>query len=142
MRELLRESITDYLNDKLVPVTEGDFVRTPVTGVTLRRDDELNLVFELTSRGWSKESPERYPAGTVRSADELIEFSHVAGWVGTARGVIERGKRSASKGAGESETVETYSARSVELDLQRHVQPSYVMSAALPSNYTICLLTP
>jgi len=142
MRELLRESITDYLNDELVPVTEGDFVRTPVTGVTLRRDDELNLVFELTSRGWSKESPERYPAGTVRSADELIEFSHVAGWVGTARGVIERGKRSASKGAGESERSK----------LTRRAQSSWIFrgtSNPLTScrrrclqNYTICLLTP
>lgn len=85
MREFLRESIIDYFNDQLVSVTKGDFVRAPVTGLTLRRDDELDLVFELTSRGWSKERAERYPAGTVRAADEVIEFRHAAGWIGAAR---------------------------------------------------------
>lgn len=127
MREFLRESVIGYFNDGLVAVTKGAFVRTPVIGVTLSRNVELDLIFELTSRGWSKERPERYPTGTVRSADEVIEFQHAAGWAGAARGVIERGQRSSSKGAGEAETVETYSAHSVELNFQRQAQPSYII---------------
>jgi hypothetical protein len=127
MREFLWESIIDNFNDGLVAVTKGDFVRTPVTGVTLRRNDELDLIFELTSRGWSEEKPDRYPAGTVRAADEVIEFRHATGWVGAARGVVERGTRSRSKRAAEPETIETYSAHSVELNLQRPIQPSHVI---------------
>lgn len=127
MREFLCESIIDAFNDGLVAVTKGDFVRTPVTGVTLRRNDELDLIFELTSRGWSEDRPERYSAGTVRAADEVIEFRHATGWAGAARGVIERGTRSRSKRTAEPETIETYSVHSVELNLQRQVQPSHVI---------------
>ena len=78
MREFLRESIIDDFNDGLVAVTKGNFVKPPVSGVTLSRNEELDLVFELRSSGWGKEKPERYPAGTVRSADEVVEFSHPA----------------------------------------------------------------
>jgi hypothetical protein len=127
MRESLRESIIDYFNDGLVSVTKGDFVRSPVTGLKLSRNDELDLIFELTSLGCSEGEPERYPAGTVRPADEVIEFRHPAGWVGTARGVIECDYRSSSEGVGKTETVETYSAHSIEVNLQRYVQSSYVV---------------
>jgi hypothetical protein len=125
MREFLSESIIDYFNDGHVSVTKNDFIQTPVTGVSLRRNDALDLIFEFTSRGSIKEKPERYPSGTVRSVDEMIEFRHSAGWVGAARGMIELGDR--SSGTGEIQTVQTYSAHTVELDFQRRVQPSYVI---------------
>jgi len=137
MREFFRESIPEDFSDGYVTVTKGDFLNGPITAVTLRRNDELDLVFELTLDGWSKEKPQRYPAGAVRAADEKIEFSHAAGWVGVAHGVIERGVRSHSNRVGQSETVETYSARSVEIDLQRQVQPSFVIEWVLnlPSGF-------
>jgi hypothetical protein len=125
MREFFSESIIDYFNDGHVSVTKNDFIQTPVTGVSLRRNDALDLIFEFTSRGSIKEKPERYPPGTVRSVDEMIEFRHSAGWVGAARGMIELGDR--SSGTGEIQTVQTYSAHTVELDFQRRVQPSYVI---------------
>jgi hypothetical protein len=56
----------------------------------------LDLILELKTRD-HRDKPERYPAGTVRSADEVIEFRHIAGWIGVARGVIDRGARSSSK---------------------------------------------
>jgi hypothetical protein len=127
MREFLCESIIDYFNDRHWSVTTSDFIQTPVTGVSLHRNDELDLIFEFTSRGSIKEKPERYPAGTVRSVDEMVEFRHSAGWVGAARGMIELGDRSSGEVAGEIETVQTYSAHSVELDLRRQIQPSYVI---------------
>lgn len=55
MKEFLRESIIDSFNVGFMAVTKGDFVRTPVTGVKLRRSEELDLIFELTSRGWNRE---------------------------------------------------------------------------------------
>ena len=70
MREFLRESIVDYFNNESVSMTTGDFVQTAVTRATLRRSDELDLIIELTSPGWAKEAPERYPVGTVRRTDE------------------------------------------------------------------------
>jgi hypothetical protein len=57
----------------------------------------------------------------------VIEFHHAAGWVGAARGVVERGTRSRSKRDGESETIESYSAHSVELDFRRQVQSFHVI---------------
>jgi hypothetical protein len=127
MREFLRESIFEDFNTGLMAVTKGDFVTTPVTASKLSRNDELDLILELTSRGWSREKPERYPAGTVRAVEDVIEFQHPGGWIGTARGVVERGVQSRSKRDGDSETIETYSAHSVELDFQRQVQPSHVI---------------
>lgn len=98
-----------------------------MTSVKLRRNEELDLIFELTSRGWSSGKPELYPAGAVRSADEAMEFRHTSGWIGVARGVIWRGERSTAKGPADAETVERYSAHSVELDLQRQVKASHVI---------------
>jgi len=130
VKEFLFETIADYFHDGLIAVTKSDFVTTPVTGVGFRRNEELDLILELKS-GARKDKPERYPAGTVRSADDVIEFRHIAGWIGVARGVVERGTRSSSNSAGVGETVETYSAQSVEIDLQRDIQPSYTIEWVL-----------
>jgi hypothetical protein len=136
MREIFCESIVDYFNDGPVRVTNGDFVRTPVTRVKLNRNEALDLIFELTSPGADEARPERYPAGDVRAVDEIIEFHHPAGWVATARGVIERHWRH-SLSRGETTTVEVYSAHSVELELQRQVPPCYIIEWVynLPDQY-------
>jgi hypothetical protein len=119
MRALFQESITTLFNDGLVAVTKGDFVRMPVTAISLQRNYDLDLIFELTSRGWSEDKRDTDPAGTVRYANEIIEFAHIAGGVGIARGVIPRGTTTShSIRQGEAETVETFSAASVEMDFQ------------------------
>jgi hypothetical protein len=130
MKEFFSETITDYFQGGLVTVSKGDFVTTPVTGVVLNRNEELDLILELKSRTRT-DKRERYPAGTVRSADEVIEFCHVAGWIGVARGVIERDTHSSTNSAGETETAETYSAHSFEIDLQREARPSYTIEWVL-----------
>jgi hypothetical protein len=127
MREFLFENIADLFSVGPVALVKSALATTPVAGVTLRRNDELDLILELRSRGHRKDNPERFPAGTVRRADEEIEFAHAAGWKSIARGVIEGTRRSGSTAAGEYETVETYSAQSVELDFQRQIQSSYVV---------------
>lgn len=89
MKNFFSETIFDYFHDGLVVVTKGDFVTTPVSGATLRRNEELDLILELKSRE-RKEKPERYAAGTVRLADEVIEFRHLGGSLGhPVRAVIE-----------------------------------------------------
>jgi len=130
MKEFLFETIADYFHDGLVALTKGDFVTTPMTGAALRRNQELDLILELKSRE-RKDKPERYPAGTVRSAEEVIEFRHMAGWIGIARGVVERDTHSSTNRAGEVETVDTYSAQSFEIDFQREVHPSFTMEWVL-----------
>jgi hypothetical protein len=130
MKEFLFETIADYFHDGLMTVTKGDFVTAPVTGATLRRDEELNLILELKSRE-RREKPERYPAGTVRSADEVIEFRHLGGCTGIARGVVERGMRSHSNSAGDGETIDIYSAQSFEINMQREAQPAYTIEWVL-----------
>lgn len=130
MKEAFSETIFDYFHDGLMVVTKGDFITTHVTGTTLRRDEELDLILELKSRG-RQDKPDRYPAGTVRSADEVIEFRHLAGPTGIARGVVERGTLSRSNSAGETETIETYSAQSFEINMQREAQPSYTIEWVL-----------
>ena len=44
MREFFRESIPEDFSDGYVTVTKGDFLNGPITAVTLRRNDELDLV--------------------------------------------------------------------------------------------------
>jgi hypothetical protein len=110
-----------------VAVTRSTLATPSVAGVTLRRNNELELIFDLTSRERRKDKPQRYPPGTVRRADDEIEFDHAAGWKSVVRGVIERDWRSRSNAVGENETVETYSAQSVEIDLRRQIPSSYVV---------------
>ena len=132
MKEFLFESTFDQFNYGPVEVTSGVFAAGPVlTGAALRRDDELDLILEFRTRQWKKSQPQRYPAGTVRPADEVIEFRHRAGWTGTAHGVVEHDTVSSSTAAGEPETVETFSVRSVEIDYQRQIRPSYVIEWVL-----------
>ena len=131
MKDFLFEDIANLFAVGPVTVEKSAFSITPVSRVTLSRNDELDLILELTSRGHQDSNPDRYLAGTVRRADEEIEFAHALGAKSIARGVIERGWRSGSTAAGEHETVETYSAQSVEADLQRQIQPSYVIEWVL-----------
>jgi hypothetical protein len=74
MCEFLSESIIDYFNDGHVSVTKSDFIQTPVTGVSLRRNDALDLIFEFTSRGSIKEKHERLIAVRCRSSMILNSF--------------------------------------------------------------------
>jgi hypothetical protein len=137
MKEFFQEDVIGYFSDGLVSVTKSDFVSAPVTSVRLCRNEELDLIFELNSRGWSLENPGRFPAGTVRRAEEVIEFRHAAGWSGIARGVVERNTHSSSKAGREPETLQTYSAHSVELNFHRKLQPSYVIEwiSNVPDGY-------
>ncbi|MCC8977586.1 hypothetical protein [Bradyrhizobium acaciae] len=137
MREFLSENIFDYFNNGQMSVTKSELIQTPTTRISLRRNDDLDLIFEFTSRMPIIDRPEQYPAGTVRSADETIEFRHSAGPIASARGVIDRGIRSCRAADGQTETVQTYSAHSIELDLQRPVQPAYVVEWILniPDGY-------
>ena len=57
----------------------------------------------------------------------MIQFRHAAGWIGAARGVIARGYHSQSNSGDEPETVETFSAHSVEWNFQRKIDPAYVV---------------
>ena len=127
MKEFLSDNIADMFAAGPVVVAKSAFATAPVIGVTLRRNDELDIILELTSHERRNDNPQRYSAGTVRRADEEVEFAHAAGWKSIARGVVEGGWRSGSNAAGEYETVETYSAQSVELDFQRQVRSSYVI---------------
>jgi hypothetical protein len=54
-----------------------------------------------------------------------------------ARGVVERGARSQAKRDAEAETIETYSAHSVEVDLNRNIQPTYLIEwvSNLPNGF-------
>lgn len=121
------ESIFEDFNIPGFTTKNSNFITQSITLARLSRDEDLDLIVELTSAGWSKDRPERYPAGTVRAVEDVIEFVHPAGWMGKANGVIERRTRSFSKPDGTSETIETYSAHSVELDFRRETRPSHVI---------------
>ena len=127
MREFLRETIIDDVNNGHFQLTETDLVQIPVSHFSVCRNEELDLIFENTSRGLIQDRPDRYPAGTVRSVNEMIEFRHPAGWAASARGMIERGIRSSTDASGQIETFQTFSAYSIELDLRRQIDASYVV---------------
>ena len=127
MKEFLFEDIAGCFGAHPVRIVKSAFPHTGVVGAVLRRDDDLDLILELTSREQRREAPLHYPAGTVRRVDEEIEFAHTAGWSSRARGVISRGYQSRWTFDGSHERTETYSAQSIEVRLRSDVPAAYVV---------------
>ena len=95
----------------------------PISGVTVCRDDDLDLRIEVTTPGWAPDSPPSFQPGEVRTATEELQFEHLEGSRSVARGVIYRGSHSSSGVGKPTETVLTYTAHSLELDCRR-AEPS------------------
>jgi hypothetical protein len=113
--EFFRENIFDFFGNGLIAECNGIGVRQPVKGISLSRDDDLDLVFEIKSSGLAKREKERFPPGTVRISDDTLKFKHHGGWTAIAHGVTYWGSTSTWKRDTEGETVQTFTAHSIEV---------------------------
>lgn len=121
------ENLFRYFDSGFASVTKGDFLRTPITNVSLHRNETHDLIITITSAGGDQKDNKGYPAGTVRMADESIEFKHICGAVSIAKGVIHRDTNTSYGINQPTATVETYTANSVEIDFKHDVEPSYTI---------------
>lgn len=124
MSDIFREAIFGLF--KYAEVSRVDGGRMPVLSVAARRDENLDLRLELTSSGAPLEHFEGMPAGSVYTPQGKIECLNPTGGRGTAFGVVRRARQTVG-----NETVETFSANSVEWEFERGVQSAYVVEWVL-----------
>lgn len=123
MNYFQKETIFELFQPDLIKNLEGMPAGVQISGVTVCRDDDLDLRIEVTTTGWAADSPPSFQPGEVRAATEKLHFEHREGSRSVAGGVIYRGRHS-SGGIGKlTETVWTYTAHSLELDCRR-AEPS------------------
>ncbi len=128
MRKAQVEDITSYFDDGLVGVTDSGPLRDSVRSVKLKRNKKGDLILTTISEGWLKEDRPGFPAGTLRQSTEAIQFRHLAGWRGAARGVVPQGVRSYTPAGKEKpETVEQSLVHSIELDFASERQSVYLI---------------
>jgi hypothetical protein len=121
------EDITTYFNDGLMRVSNGGPLKLPIKLINIKRNKKLDLILTAVSDGRIADGVSGYRAGTVRQAEEIIEFQHAGGAVGVARGVIYQGDRSQSSLGKSPETTQTCSLQFLELDLKSDREATYIV---------------
>ncbi len=123
MDHFQKEGLFGLFQPGLIGNVTGLATDQPISGVTVCRDDDLDLRIEVATPGWAPDSPPSFQPGEVRTATEELQFEHLEGSRSVARGVIYRGSHSSSGVGKLTETVLTYTAHSLELDCRR-AEPS------------------
>jgi hypothetical protein len=121
------EGIFSLFTAGLVSSVSGGPANQSISGVTVCRDNDLELRIELTTPGWVTDRSSGFQPGEVRTATEELHFEHIEGSRSIARGVIYRGIRSSSGVSKPTETVWTYTAHSLELDFRRAELPVHTI---------------
>lgn len=122
------EIFEDVISSGPCSVTKAGPIRVPITSLSIRRNENRELILSTTSPADSTSAAAQYPAGTVRQSDELIEFSTPSGFTAVGRGVIpHRWSRSLEPDAGSGATQEESSLHSLVLTSQSGSSPKYTM---------------
>ena len=115
-RRFFKESAFLQFRGPGITVLPGQLVNTPVVKIEAHRNDELDIIIELTSEGQLPDRTDRAVPGTIRKASEIIEFrdQFYGDWTGIARGVIAHGYRTTHQPTQSERTVQTFTAQSLE----------------------------
>lgn len=127
MQYFQTESLFEYFSEGLIKTVKSSLIRHDVTNVSLHRNDEHAIIIKLTYDGFVFSDSDTSPRGTPMVVDDIIEFEHFDGIVSVAKGVLFLGSISTSNYNKRSETIETYSAASIELDFKRDQNRSYTI---------------
>ena len=82
------EPIDGILNHGLFKITEPGPLHAPITGFTLRRDEQLELILETKTAASATSAAVKYPSGTIRISTEAVEFQNVSSLTARAGGVV------------------------------------------------------
>lgn len=127
MEYFQKEEVFDCFQSVFFGLESGLLNNTQVSGITICRDEDLDLRIELTSAGWVQERSPPRQAGEVYTSTEELRFEHVGGWKSVARGLVYHGVRSSAGVDEASQSVETYTAHSVEVDCGRAEPPAHTI---------------
>ncbi len=109
------EIFEDAINSVPCTVTDPGPLRAPIKKLSVRRNDDRELVLEAIGPGDSQSSSKLHPAGTVRRNDDMLKFE-TPGFTAIARGVTPRSwSRTHDMSADTEITTETSSLHSLEL---------------------------
>ena len=102
-------------------------LRAPIKKLSVRRNEDRELILETTGPGETRSSWKPYPAGTVRRSDETVEFE-TPGFTAVARGVTLRSWRRTQNVQAETDiTTEEASLHSLVLTSQNTGDPQYTI---------------
>jgi hypothetical protein len=82
------EFFEDLVNEGACLVTNAGPLRTPIKSLSIKRNEERELVLTTTAAVDAHRSTNLYRAGVVRAADDIVEFASPSGFTAVARGVI------------------------------------------------------
>jgi hypothetical protein len=121
------EIFEDAINSVPCVVTNPGPLRAPIKNLSIRRNEERELILETTGPGETRGSWKPYPAGTVRRSDETMEFE-TPGFTAVARGVTPRSwRRTQNVQAETGITTEEASLYSLVLTFQSPADPQYTI---------------
>jgi hypothetical protein len=103
----------------LLSVTPGPLY-APIEELSIRRNEDRELVLSTTAEKGARSSAMDYPAGTVRRNDDTLQFTTATGFTGVARGVApQRWVRTLDSTGEGGTTSEEGSLHSLTLTSQR-----------------------
>jgi hypothetical protein len=84
------EIFEDLVNSAPCSATNPGPLLAPIENLSIRRNADRQLILTTTTPGVARRSATLYPAGTVRRADDTIEFTSPVGFTAVAHGVVPR----------------------------------------------------
>jgi hypothetical protein len=113
------EIFEGIVNSAPCSVTDPGPLLAPIEDLSIRRNEERELILTTTGFGDPDGRATSYPAGTIRRTYETVEFRTTGGFTAVAHGVIPRHwSRSHSVKPGSDRTKEEASVNSLVLTLQ------------------------
>lgn len=121
------EIFEEAINSAPCSVTNPGPLRTPIKKLSVRRNEERELILETTGPGETQTLWKPFPAGTVRRSDEIMEFE-TPGFTAVARGVAPRNWRRTQDMRAETDvTTEEASLHSLVLASKSASDPQYTI---------------
>jgi hypothetical protein len=121
------EVFEDAINSAPCSVTNPGPLRAPIKKLSVRRNEERELILETTGPGETQTSWKSFPAGTVRRSDDVMEFE-TPGFTVVARGVTPRNWRRTHDMRAETDvTTEEASLYSLLLASKSAADPLYTI---------------
>jgi hypothetical protein len=122
------EIFEDVVNSAPCSVTNPGPLFAPIESLSIRRNEDRELILSTTAPDGAHSSATVDPPGTVRRNDEVIEFTTPTGFTAVGRGVTPKSwVRSHNMQTGSDTTREESSIYSLILTSQHGGQPQYTI---------------
>ncbi len=113
------ECFEEFANKERFNVTDPGPLHYPISEISFKRDDELNIIITTTANHDAKCDAANHPVGTVRFIDESLTLTSITGFPVTIKGLCPKHRTIATNSkSGEGILTEISSAHSFEAVIQ------------------------